>query len=501
MTTEPAAGQPRRGADLLSHSHWSGQIYDGRWIAGSGGALTVIEKATGDSLGVVGVATAGDVDSVTRTARAAQAGWGAATGGERARVLRSAATLVEDHAEELLGWLIRESGAIASKSRGELDLAVAELHEAAALATQPHGVILTTPEDRPSYARRVPVGLVAVIAPWNGPFLLAMRAVAPALALGNAVLIKPDPQTPVSGGVLLAEVFRAAGLPAGVLSVLPGGDATGEALVRQDGIGMVCFTGSTQAGRKVGEIAGGLLKRVSLELGGNNAYVVLADADVPRAVEAAVFGAFFHQGQICMTAGRHIVHERVADEYADLLVERTRKLTMGDPYRRDVDMGPMINGRQVARGAELLRASVRMGARLLIGGSIDGLFFQPAVLSEVTAQMPVFTEERFAPIAPITSVRSDAEAIALANRTEYGLTATVHSRDIAHALAVAEHLQAGMTHINDQGIMHEVTAPMGGLGASGNGSRYGSLTNLDEFTQWRWLTMREQAPGYPLHGG
>jgi benzaldehyde dehydrogenase (NAD) len=309
-------------------------------------------------------------------------------------------------------------------------------------------------------------------------------------------LLKPDVQAPVSGGALIAQLFEEAGLPPGVLHILPGDAETGEALVLDRNVNMISFTGSTAVGRRVGELAGRGLKRVSLELGGNNAYIVLDDADVEKAVAAGAFGSYFFQGQICFTAGRHLVHERVADRYIELLKARTRDLRVGDPFRDQVDLGPMINERQAARVERIVQESVAAGAILAVGGRREGLFFEPTVMTAVTPEMPVFKEEIFGPVAPVTVFHSDDEAVELANMTEYGLVASVQSASPTRALRIANQLHTAMVHINDQTINHEAYSPIGGMGASGNGSRFGALSNGDEFTQWQWVTINEEIPPY-----
>jgi benzaldehyde dehydrogenase (NAD) len=261
-------------------------------------------------LSEVGLAGKADVAEAARRARAAEPDWAAKTGPERAALIRRAARIVEDNHEEFESWLVREGGCIPGKAAFEVQLVLGELWEAAALPTQPWGHLLPSSEPgRESIARRVPLGVVGVISPWNFPQILCIRAVAPALALGNAVILKPDAQTPVSGGMLVARLFEEAGLPEDLLHVLPGGAEAGSALAEDPNVAMIAFTGSTAVGRLVGAAAGRTLKRVSLELGGNNALIVLDDADLEVASSAGAWSAFLHQGQICMTAGRHIVVE------------------------------------------------------------------------------------------------------------------------------------------------------------------------------------------------
>jgi benzaldehyde dehydrogenase (NAD) len=346
--------------------------------------------------------------------------------------------------------------------------------------------------------RRIPVGVVGAITPWNSPSVLGMRVVAPALALGNAVVLKPDPQTPVIGGAMFAAVFREAGLPEGVLQVVVGGADVGEALVTDRNVDMVSFTGSTAAGRRVGELGGRLLKKVSLELGGNNAFIVLDDADLDAAAAAGAFSSFQFQGQVCFAAGRHIVHRSVADAYIDALTTKARKLRLGDPFREDVQLGPIVNEKQVGRVADIVDRSVAGGARLVEGGTHEGLFYRPTVLADVTTDLPAWTDEIFGPVAPVVTFETDAEAIALANASDYGLVGAVYSRSISRGLSIANRIKAGMVHVNDGTLNDEAVIPFGGLGASGNGSRYGGEANLDNFTEWQWVTVRDEPPTFPF---
>jgi len=482
---------------LLSVEHEK-RVFVGSWVTPKGGAVTVTDKASGEPIFESGLANAADVAASAEAARDAQAAWARRPATSRADVLRKFAQLLETHAAEVSRWIVRESGSIPPKGDFEIGLTIREALEVASLAGAPVGHILSTTGDKRSFAQRVPIGVVGVITPWNSPFILAARAMLPALVLGNAVILKPDVQTPVSGGHLIARLFEEAGLPAGVLHVLPGAADTGEALVRHPAVGMISFTGSTAVGRRVGEIAGGMLKRVALELGGNNALIVMADADIERAVSAAAFGSFFHQGQICFTAGRHLVHESIAAEYTKQLATRAAALAVGDPNKAQVHLGPMINARQVQRAQKILDDSVALGAKPQGPISVDGLYFKPVVLSGVTPDMPAFNEEIFAPVAPVTVFRTEEEAIALANRSEYGLVASIFTRNEGTGLRMARQMRTGIVHINDQTVNHEVFGPIGGMGASGNGARSGNLTSLDEYTQWQWVTVADEVPGYPF---
>jgi benzaldehyde dehydrogenase (NAD) len=272
----------------------------------------------------------------------------------------------------------------------------------------------------------------------------------------------------------------------------------GEALCTDPSVQMICFTGSTATGRRVGELAGKHLKKVSLELGGKNSLIVLDDADLHLAAKNVAWGAYLHQGQICMATGRVLVHEKIADALIARLAEKANYLPVGDPAAGNVALGPLISERQRDRVHAIVTQAVAEGAQLKAGGKYDGLFYQPTVLAGVRPSMRAFREEIFGPVANITTFSTDEEAIALANDTEYGLAAAVISRSIGRALAIAERLKAGLVHVNDQTVNDEVTNPFGGTGASGNHSSVGGPADLSEYTQWRWMTVKDAPPAYPF---
>lgn len=485
---------------LQNSENWQGRIYSNGWKPGRGGTGAAIEPATGDTLAEFGMADAADVAEATARAAEAQREWATVLPTERAAIIRRAARLLEDNREEFQEWLIREGGAVPGKAEFEVDLVLNEFWEASALPTHPLGHLLPTSElGRESVGRRIPLGVVGVISPWNFPMVLSLRAVAPALALGNAVVLKPDRQTAIVGGLLIARLFEEAGIPPGVLQVLPGaGSEAGAALLSDPNVAMIAFTGSTEIGRQIGAEAGRTLKRVSLELGGNNAFIVLDDADLEAASSAGAWGSFLHQGQVCMTSGRHIVLESVADEYIERLAARASNLPVGNPFTEQVAVGPLINEGQASNIERIVRETVDAGARVRAGGERNGRYFTPTVLSGVTRSMAAFREEIFGPVAPVTVVRDEAEALEAANDTEYGLVAAVQSGSPDRAAAFAAGLNTGMIHINDQTLNNDAFAPLGGLGASGNGSRYGTQSSLDEFTTWQWTTSRREAHPFPF---
>jgi len=486
------------GPGLLDDPVWDGCFFDGAWRQ-AGDKITIYEPATGASLGRVGEATPAEVAQVAETAKTAQVGWAASYSGDRAAVLRRAAILLEANRTHLIPWIVRESGCVVGKAAFEVETAVDELYQAAAILVEPEGHILASRDpERLSLARRTPLGVVGVITPWNFPLLLAMRSVAPAIACGNAVVLKPDPQTSIVGGVVLCRLFEAAGLPAGVLGLTPGGAATGEALATAPQVRMITFTGSTAVGRRVGELAGKALKKVALELGGNSPMIVLDDCDIEAAASAGAFGSFFHQGQVCMATSRHIVHRRVAEQYLEALVRKASALTVGDPTLSDVAIGPLINQKQRDRVHAIVVRSIEEGAVLRAGGTFDRLFYKPTVLAEVQPEMPAFRDEIFGPVAPVVIAEDDDHAVALANASDYGLAAAVQTASLDRGLGLARRLRAGMVHINDQTINDVTQSPMGGIGQSGNGARFGSLTNRDAFTEWQWLTASSVPTRFPF---
>jgi benzaldehyde dehydrogenase (NAD) len=469
------------------------------WRPGTGETREIREPATGRPLLTLPQGTPEDVARAAAAAAAAQPAWAETNYQERARILRRAADIYEAHRDEFGSWTQRETGAVHGKMHHEQNFTLNELLNAAALPWQPIGSLVPSAKTgRLSMVRRVPVGVIGAITPWNSPSVLGMRVVAPALALGNAIVLKPDPQTPVAGGAMFEAVFREAGLPEGLLQVVVGGAEVGEAIVTDPNVNVVSFTGSTAAGRRVGELAGRNLKKVSLELGGNNAFVVLDDADLDAAASAGAYASFQFQGQVCFAAGRHIVHRSVAGDYIDALVEKAKRLRLGDPYREEVDLGPIVNEKQIARVDGIVRRSIDGGARLVEGGTHEGLFYRPTVLADVTTDLPAWTDEIFGPVAPVVVFDTDEEALRLANDSEYGLAGAVYSRSISRGLALAQRIRSGMVHVNDQTVNDEAVIPFGGMGASGNGGRFGGEANLEEFTQWQWVTVRDEPASYPF---
>lgn len=297
---------------------------------------------------------------------------------------------------------------------------------------------------------------------------------------------------------MIMRAFEEAGLPAGVLQVLPGGVDAGVALTEAPEVRVVSFTGSTPAGRKVGEACGKNLKRSHLELGGNNAIVVLPGADVAAAASAGAFGSFMHQGQICMTAGRHLVHESIRDEYVAALKEKAENLKVGNPWTEQVLLGPIIDEGQRDNIDRIVRAAADEGGTVEAGGTFDGLFYRPTVISDVTAHNPAWEQEIFGPVAPVMTFSDIEEAAQIVNSSEYGLSVSILG-DVGESMKLADMVHSGKVHINEQTVGDESNAPFGGVGASGTGSRFGGYAaNIEAFTETQWLTVRPDIAPYPF---
>lgn len=486
-------------AGLMQASLWEGRIFNGSWKQSNGGSIAVIEPATGEELTRTGMGDAADISIAARTASEVQAEWVQMPTRERADIFYRAAEIIQANFESAKVWIARETGGIFGKAEHELREAVIILRRSAGmLLDSNHGLMLPSASGQLSYAKRTPLGVIGVISPFNFPLILSIRAVAPALAAGNAVVLKPDPRTPVSGGFIIARALEEAGLPEGLLHVIPGHGDAGEALCTDPHIRMIAFTGSTEVGRRVGELAGRHLKKVMLELGGKNPLIITDDVDLDLAASNVAWGAWFHQGQICMASGRIIVHESIAEGLIARLVEKAEHLPFGNPADGNVALGPLISAGQLARVDAIVKDSVAAGAVLEAGGESVGPYYRPTVLSGVTKQMRAYNEEFFGPVASIITYRDDDEAIAIANDTEYGLSAAVICRSVGRAMAIGERLNSGMLHINGQTVNDECTNPFGGRGASGNGGSIGGPADWDEFCQWQWVTVKDTPTAYPF---
>jgi acyl-CoA reductase-like NAD-dependent aldehyde dehydrogenase len=463
--------------------------------AASGRSTATVNPWTGAPYAQVAAGTAVDVERAVTAAAKAFDGWAATKPAERRGILLRAAELLAARTPEIIALMANEVGGVAPWAGFNAMLAADMLREAAAATTQPVGQVLATNADGVfSVQQRVPKGVVAAISPWNAPVILGVRAVALPLAMGNTVVLKPSEDAPLACGLLISDVLHEAGLPPGVLNVVTNDRADAaevvEALIGDPRVRMVNFTGSTEVGRKIGMIAASFLKPAVLELGGKNPLLVLDDADLDYAVDAAVFGAFFNAGQICMCVDRVIVHRSLADEFTERFAARVSELPYGDPSAPGTAIGPVISQEAAKRVSGLIADAVAKGAKLAAGtGEIEepGTLIRPTVLTGVTPGMRVYAEEIFGPATVIHPVDSVEEAIALANDTLQGLTAGVITENLARGLEVAARLRTGIVHVNDQSIADEPMAPFGGVKESGYG-RFGGQAGAEAFTDTRWVT-------------
>jgi aldehyde dehydrogenase (NAD+) len=463
------------------------------------GTFDDFNPATGDVWRTVADGGADAASDAVEAAQAAQPEWAALPHDQRAKVLIQAIGAIGDLEDTLVDALVDEGGAWIGKAMFETGFVAGTAQAAAAAAHMVTGELIPSDHGKVSMVVREPVGVVSVITPWNFPLLLSMRAVAFALAVGNAVVLKPSEETPLSGGVLVAKIFEAAGLPPGLLNVVTCSRdrvaEVGEVLVAHPAVAAVSFTGSTVVGREIAALGGHHLKRVALELGGKDALIVLDDADLDRAVGAATFGSFMHAGQICMATERILVDAAIAEEFTERFVAKAGELGVGDP--RSNVIGPVINAKQADKIRRHIDDAVAQGATVRTGGGNDGLFFQPTVLDGVAADMAVWTEETFGPVAPVVTVSGEEEAVKLANDSEYGLSAGIITTDEGRGLSVARRLETGMAHVNDTSVYDEPNAPFGGVKSSGVG-RHGGKAAIEAFTRTRWLTLERGGRLYPF---
>jgi aldehyde dehydrogenase (NAD+) len=474
---------------------------DGQWRDGSSKPSEDKDPFSGQRLTEVAQADKGDLDRAYAAAARVQPEWAAQLPMARAAVFDRAARIMERRREEIIGWLVRESGSTRLKATLEWQAVLAGVLEAAALPHMVEGRL--PPIDIPGKESRVyrkAVGVVGVISPWNFPLQLSNRSVAPALAVGNAVVLKPASDTPVTGGLLLAKLFEEAGLPPGVLNVTPGsGSEIGDAFVTHAIPRVISFTGSTEVGRGIARLAADapILKKLELELGGNSPLVVLEDADLDLAVTAAIWGKFLHQGQICMIANRLIVADAIFDAFASRFAEQARNLRIGDPDDPNTFIGPIINRSQFDSLNAKIAAARGAGLRELAGGEPDGLVLPPHVYADVPNDDPLAQDEIFGPIAPLIRARDEDDALRLANATDRGLSAAVFTRDVERGSRFARRVQSGMCHVNDQSVNDMPFNPFGGEKNSGLG-RFNGRWAVDAFTTDQWITIQQTPRPYPF---
>ena len=475
----------------------------GEWVdSGGGGTFDVCDPFTGDAVATVAAGTRDDAKRAVAAAAEAFPAWAAAPPAARQGVFLRAADVLESRRDEIVDLLARETGCTFGFGMFQMHFTPGLLRQAAASAYGPIGEVI--PSDVPgamAMGLRQPVGVVGAIAPWNAALILSLRSITAPLAFGNSVVLKPSEWSPISGGLLWGEIFADAGLPAGVLNIVthaPGQAAgIGDELVENPAVRRLNFTGSTGTGRRLAEAAGRNLKRIVLELGGSNPLVVLGDADLQYAVDAAAFGSFLHQGQICMSARRIIVERSIADAFTEKLIAKTAGLKVGDPKEPDTIIGPLINGQALSTVAARVQDAVDRGARVLVGGEAAGPCYRPTLVTDVPADSPFAMEETFGPVASIEVVDDADAAIERANATGYGLSAGIITGDLERGMALARRIESGIVHVNDQTVGDEPQMPFGGVKDSGWG-RFGGRAAMDEFTELRWVTVQSGTRHFPF---
>jgi acyl-CoA reductase-like NAD-dependent aldehyde dehydrogenase len=457
---------------------------------------------TGDVLATVAAGTRNDARRAVDAAAAAFPAWSQTPPVTRQMIFLRAADILERRRDEVVGMLARETGCTFGFGMFQMHFVPGLFRQAAGLAYAPTGQVI--PSDNPgtfAMGIRRPVGVVAAIAPWNAALILSARSIAAPLVAGNTVVLKPSQDSPFVGGLLWGEIFAEAGLPAGVLNIVThasgDGSRIGEEFAENPRVRRINFTGSSSTGRRIAEAAGRNLKRVVMELGGYNPLIVLRDADLDYAVDATAFGAYLHQGQICMSTRRIIVEAPIADEFTGRLAAKVGGLKMGDPLVMDTIIGPLINREAFDAVAGRVRDAVAGGARLLAGGEAVGLCYPATLLADVPADSDLARHETFGPVATIEVVANQDEAVERANATSYGLTSGIITGDRDKGLSLADRLEAGIVHVNDQTVADEPQMPFGGVKDSGWG-RFGGAAALDEFTDLKWVTVQSGSHPFPF---
>jgi acyl-CoA reductase-like NAD-dependent aldehyde dehydrogenase len=477
-------------------------LIGGRWTGAAGGGT--YEKTfpfTGEPVGVAAAAGREDARAAVEAAHEAFGEWGRSAPGMRREILLKAADILQSRAEDIARTVTEETGGTFGWGMFNVQLAAGMLREAGAQAYGLIGEVI--PSDVPgklAMGIRAPAGVVVAIAPWNAPVILSTRAVATPIAFANTVVLKASEECPRTHAAVVNALVDA-GLPDGVINLITNDPADAadvvDELIAHPLTRRINFTGSTKVGRIIAEKAGKHLKRVLLELGGKAPMVVLQDANVDQAVKAANFGAFFHQGQICMSTERAIVDKSLIDQFSSKLAERASGMKVGDPREPDTVIGPLVNKAAIERVSELVADAQAKGAEILSGGAADGPCFPPTVVKGVTPEMRLYSEESFGPVLAVMSADGPDDAVRLANDTEYGLSAAVFGQDVPAALEIAQRIESGICHVNDTTVHDEPQMPFGGVKASGFG-RFGGRAALEEFTELRWISIQELARDYPI---
>jgi aldehyde dehydrogenase (NAD+) len=471
---------------------------NGEWVDAAGQkTFEDLNPYTGELYARVAKAGLQDADRAMAAAYAARPIWAATPPLERAQVLQKAARILEKERQAFADVLTHEGGGTVGKAMFEISQTVDLLDTAAADSKRILGETFHNDLAKLSMTFRRPKGTIVAITPWNFPLILAMYKVAYGVATGNTVVLKPASETPVIG-LKIAELFEKAGLPAGVLNVITGpGNVLGDALIDDDRCSFVAITGETKTGIHVAQRAAAKLKGYTLELGGKNPLIVLADADLDYAVKTAAFSAFLHQGEICLSVDRVIVEAPIVEVFTQRLTELAANLPVGDPALPTTFIGPVISDKQIQSIDALVQDAVAKGARLLTGGTYAQRLYQPTVLTDISPDMRIYYEETFGPVTSIIPIKDEKDALKVANDTSYGLSAGVITENLEKAIFLAEGLEAGMVHVNDGSIDADACCPFGGCKGSGLG-REGGHYSIEEMTELKWVTIQKQKRPLPF---
>lgn len=479
---------------------FKGLSIGGQWVT-TATTFNDLNPADGSVWAQVPDASLTETTMALRAAQQAFAPWAALPFQQRSHYMIKIAEVVERRKDDLVEALRFEGGGWIGKGMFEAGYVPEVFYAAAASNYAAMGEVMPSESGKFSLAVRRPMGVVTCISPWNFPSLLTARGIAFALAVGNTVVLKPSEETPYTGGLFFAEVFEEAGVPAGVLNVITCSrdnvQAVGDELIDHPAVKGISFTGSTPVGRMIAARAGAHLKKACVELGGKDALIVCEDADLERATQAANFGSFMHQGQICMSVEKILVQEQIFQPFVERFVERASRLKVGDPTKDPSHViGPLINDKQAAKVKEQIQDAVAKGATVALGGGVKGRYVEPTILLNVTPDMLVYRDETFGPVVPVIPFTTDDQAIAIANDTEYGLSSGVITRDESRALAIANRLETGMCHVNCSSVNDEPHVPFGGSKASGLG-RHGGRWSHETFTETRWITLERGGRPFP----
>lgn len=479
----------------------NGLYIDGQWLQTSR-RFDDLNPSDGSVWARVPEASAYETRQAIEAAERAFPKWSGLRFQKRADYMLKIAELIEKRASDFVAAAQFEGGGWYGKGVYETKVMPEIFKAAAAVCYAPVGEVLPSLHGKVSTAVRVPMGVIGVISPWNVPGILASRPFSFTMAMGNTIVLKPSEETPYMGGLFFAEIMEEAGIPPGVFNVITCSRESvaevGDELVDNPSVKGIAFTGSTAVGRRIAAKCGAHLKKACIELGGKDSLIVLEDADMERATSAASFGAFMHQGQVCMSVEKVLVQEKVYDTFMQGFVARASNLKAGNVAHRSNVIGPLINDRQAAKVKRQLDDARAKGAKFPLGGGVSGRFVEPTILTHVTPDMEIWRDETFGPVAVVTPFRTDAEAIAMNNDTEYGLSSGIITQDEQRAMEIAQHLETGMCHVNCSTINDEAHAPFGGAKASGLG-RYGGRWSLESFSETRWITLdRGQKPFPPV---